>query len=172
MIRPWNRARSRTPVSARAHSSRKDPSHARGGITDMRLFAGSPGYAAAASLWMPHVLQTAVSAVRTNAVEVKPVGRGRKAVLAGKRILQCLNVRIHDFNVFAAPLAEKMIVVRAAGMFVPGEAVAEMQFTRKAGIAQQLHGAVHCGLPEGRIFVPDEIVQFLNRQMAFLMKKN
>lgn len=100
------------------------------------------------------------------------MGRGRKTVLAGKRILQCLNVRIHNFNVFAAPLAEEMVVMRAAGMFVAGETVAEMQFARQARIAQQFHGAVHGSLPEGRIFVPDEIVQFLNRQMAFLMKKN
>lgn len=148
-------------MSACAHPSPQHTRHARRVMNDnARFFADQPGYAARSG------------AVRTNAVEVKPMGRGRKAVLAGKRILQGLNVRIHDFNVFAASLAEEMVVVRAAGMFVPGKSVAEMQLARKAGIAQQLHCPVHCGLPEGRIFAPDEIIQFLNSQMALLLKKN
>ncbi len=60
----------------------------------------------------------------------------------------------------------------AAGVFVPGDAVAKAQLARKARAAQQLHRPVYGGLPEGRIFVPDQIVEILNGQMSFLLKKN
>lgn len=97
---------------------------------------------------------------------------GRKTVLAGQSVLQRLNVRVHDFNVFAATFADEVIVMGAAGVFVPGDAVAKAQFARKARAAQQLHCPVYSGLPEGGIFVPNQIVEILNGQMPFLLKEN
>ena len=50
-------------------------------------------------------------ALRTDAVQIQPVLRGRKSVLADKALLQGFDLRIDDLNALAAALADEMIVI-------------------------------------------------------------
>ena len=64
-------------------------------------------------------------ALRTDAVQIQPVLRGRKSVLADKALLQGFDLRIDDLNALAAALADEMIVVPVAGLLIPDDAPAE-----------------------------------------------
>ena len=70
-------------------------------------------------------------AVRTDAVQIQPVLRGRKPVLADKALLQGFDLRIDDLNALAAALADEMIVVPVAGLLIPDDAPAERNFLGK-----------------------------------------
>lgn len=111
-------------------------------------------------------------AVRANPVEVEAVDRGFEPVAAGQRVLQGFDLRVHDFDVASAALADKMIVVGVPGVLVPGEPVPKTDFPGQSRFAQQLHGAINRGLPERRIFAMDEIIDFFRCQVSVLAKKN
>ena len=111
-------------------------------------------------------------AVRTDAVQIQPVLRRRKPVLADKALLQGFDLRIDDLNALAAALADEMIVVPVAGLLIPDDAPAERNFLGKPGLTQQLHRAVYRGLPHRRILSLNPAVQIVNGQVPLFLKKH
>ena len=59
-----------------------------------------------------------------------------------------------------------------AGLLIPDDAPAERDFLGKPGLTQQLHRAVHRGLPHRRIMPLNPAVQIVNGQMPLLLKKH
>ena len=114
-----------------------------------------------------------MTAARTEAVELKSVGRDGKSVPGGHFFLESLNFFVFKFHDLLAAGADEVIVVALVRDVVVLRLRAEVPGLCEAGIAEQIERPVDCreskmriGLRQlvihglrGNVFLPEEGVQ-------------
>ena len=58
------------------------------------------------------------------------------------------------------------------GVFVAGQPIPEAHFAGESGLAKQLHGPVDRGLPEGRVFTVNPIIDFFGGKMPVFIEED
>ena len=112
------------------------------------------------------------AACRTYAVEIVYMAAQHKAVRRGNLLLQLFDALIADFHDRAADKADHVIMMAVGvGHFVAGNAVAEVGFGGKPGIAQELQGPVDGCLPDAGVFLLDMQIEFFERMMPGKVEK-
>lgn len=97
---------------------------------------------------------------------------GLETVAAGEGILQGFYLRIDHFDIAAAAFTDKVIMMGIPGVFVAGQPIPEAHFAGESGLAKQLHGPVDRGLPEGRVFTVNPIIDFFGGKMPVFIEED
>ena len=92
-----------------------------------------------------------MTAARTEAVELKPVGLDGKSVPGGHLFLEPLNVAVFKLHDLSTVGANKVVVVALVGDIVVLGLSAEVAGLCEAGIAEQIERPVDCREPKVRI---------------------
>jgi predicted cupin superfamily sugar epimerase len=107
------------------------------------------------------------AAVFTNAIDLKGVTSCRVAVSAANFLLQLLHFAGKKFDGATAFRADHMVMTAPVVlMLVTGNAVVEGDFAGQAALGQQLECAVDGGVADASIFLLDEAMKFVGREVV------